>query len=223
MVLRKPSLNKINSKKRKVLHLGNVGEDAAFRSKSLAERFPNFKFYGIDLKHITSKSNVHESMRFILESLKKERFLKPVPENLIQYQADFLKGLSYFKPNSIDLAVSDFALGFYRKANTFKQLKVLNLQAILINRFKGARKYTFQVLSLLHQKMKPGGKVIIYVFKDDFIKDNYFNNVLLSLKQNFTDVKISLVDVNKFDSKFKTYYFNTLKKNTVIYKLTAKK
>ncbi|GEM_PF-1933618 len=232
--------------KRKIVHLGNVGEDAAYRSKMLAKRFPNFEFYGVDLKGIDSSVYVHEGMRFSKFSNRKERLLEKVPENLVQLKTDFLGGLSKFKDNSIDMVTSDFALGFYEKAHSLLKLKILNIGRSISGLAKSSKEYTSEVITQIHRKLKPNGKIVVYYFVDNlnfedqvsgklvenrnysqFVeRDNlrYKNNILDALQENkFRNISIIKIDKEKLDPSLRTYYMSIFPKDRVVYRVSAKK
>ncbi|MDD4049954.1 MAG: hypothetical protein PHX47_03005 [Candidatus ainarchaeum sp.] len=232
MVLKKSSnlfVKSNTSSKRKIVHLGNVGEDAAFRSKVLAEKFPGFMFFGIDLKDIKSESYVHESMRFKNFGLKEKRQFKPVPKNLKQYKEDFVNGLSRFKNNSLDLVVSDFALGFYSRAKNFNNLKVLNFIQFF-NVFSivnpGSKKYTQKVVDLISKKLKPGGKVIVYTFREAELisKDKYLENINSAFSNNFKKVNVSLVETKNIPVNYRSFYMQSFNsKRMLVYRVSAQK
>lgn len=227
-VLKKPMFSKKPKSPRKVLHIGNIGQDNAYRSKVLAKRFPNFEFYGVDLKSLKDENYLKN--RFFKNLLKKtnpKRFLE-VPKNLKQFQKEYIEGLVQFKNNSLDLAVSDFSLGYYKKATSHKQLKILNILNFLYisSHIKNSKEYTKRTLDLLYEKLKPGGKVIIYTFYNKYNKDTkqYSSNVIKALKR-YENQKISKVDMSKFDKSFRSHYFSFMGQfsDIEIYRISAEK
>ncbi len=116
---------KIPGTRRQILHLGNVGEDCAYRSKKIAKRFPNYDFHGIDLKDIKNKEIDHPSAEtdLTLKPLREARLDLKKPENLNQIQAEFIAGLKKFEYESLDLVSSDFSVGFYKREYNPEKLK----------------------------------------------------------------------------------------------------
>ena len=117
--------------RKQIVHLGNVGEDGAYRSKRFAERFLNFDFHGIDLKDINDNNVLHPSAK---EEIEKNKFFSELiesrlkqehPKNLKQIRTHFIEGLNSFPDNYLDLITSDFSIGFIRKKKISNFLKKL--------------------------------------------------------------------------------------------------
>ena len=80
----------VQTAKRRIVHLGNVGGVQARRTAEFAARFPQFEFIGIDVKKA-----------------------RPNTANWIQFKGDFVRGLKHIPLNSIDLVSSELAVGYY--------------------------------------------------------------------------------------------------------------
>lgn len=201
--------------KKQIVHLGNVGEDNAHRSKMLAKRFPNFQFHGIDLKHITDTSFLHPSAEKevkenpYLSELIENRSKLDKPANLNQIRAEFIEGLNSFPDNYLDLVTSDFAIGFYKEEKNIDFLKetIKNAGERGNRVYSGSEEYTKRVLDLIYKKLKPKGKVITYYFKRaDNAGDHFSDNVLFAFKNSKFKYKIENVNINKIPEEFKTFY-----------------
>jgi len=96
--------NKNRGRKPVIVHLGNIDDYSekdglASKTASYSERFPKFKFIGIDLTYL---------------------YLRP-PASLTweQLKASFESGLKKLKDNSVDIISSEMALGYYGSNNIF--------------------------------------------------------------------------------------------------------
>lgn len=205
--------SKLNIQKKKIVHLGNVGEDSAYRSKQLAKRFSNFDFYGVDLKKITDSSLLHPNIRIseTLRNLRDRRLLKPKPKNLEQIQKDFVQGLNRFKDGSLDLVSSDFGVGFYKKERNIGKLKsaIKKEMDIGVSAYIGADTYTRKVINLIYKKLKPNGKVIIYFFNTP----RYRENLIFAFENSGFEYRIEPVDISKIQmndsdkvSRYNSFY-----------------
>ncbi len=207
-----PSLS--SRPKRRVVHLGNVGEDKAYRSKTLAKRFPDFEFFGIDLKSLKDRNILHKDtirLTRALDILRKRRLVKSKPENFKQMKTDFVNGLNQFKDGSLDLVSSDFALGYYKEEHgmgglleTVKKSKEINSQA-----YNGSLEYTEKVVKLIHRKLKPKGKLIIYFF--DTLRyrlnlESIFRNDLFIYKIEKVDLSKIKINDSRTESKYNSFY-----------------
>jgi len=114
---RSPLEIKLDSKKKNICHIGNVGEDQAYRSKILAKMCPHISFYGIDLKNIKNRAITHYSVEgdHPISVVREARLDIGKPENLFQIQKEFIVGLKLFPNNFFDIITSDFAVGFMTK------------------------------------------------------------------------------------------------------------
>ena len=74
------------------MHLGNVGENSAKRTRAFASRFKTLDFLGIDLANV-----------------------KRTRKNWRQVQTEFIEGLSKLEDNSASMITSNMALGYYDK------------------------------------------------------------------------------------------------------------
>lgn len=215
--------------KRQIVHLGNVGDDRAYRSKMLAQRFTNFDFHGIDLKGLRNKRFLHPDVEANTK-LKEKRVIRlsqRKPENLNQIRADFIKGLSKFPDNSIDIITSDFAVGFYKKEKTYKKAKEnadaakeISQQYINI----GSEEYTKEIIDIVYKKLKPKGKFIAYYFIQNNLGNLYFKrNLDIALrKSNFLYFNTERVDISKIPEQYRTIYALHLGKES-IYRIIAEK
>jgi hypothetical protein len=215
--------------RRKIVHLGNVGDDRAYRSKMLAQRFSNFDFHGIDLKGLRSKKFLHQDVEANTK-LKEKRVIRlkqRTPENLNQIRADFIKGLSKFPDNSLDIITSDFAVGFYKKEKTYKKAKQnadaakeISQQYINI----GSEEYTQEIIELVYKKLKPKGKFIAYYFIQNNTGNLFFKrNLDIALrKSNFLYYNTEKVDISKIPEEYRTIYALHLGKES-IYRVVAEK
>lgn len=160
---------KTPNKRRQILHLGNVGDDRAYRSKMLAKRFSNFEFFGIDIKGIKRKTFLHPDLEKnkTLKNIRDYRLKQKKPSNLHQRNAEFLSGLSRFPDNSLDIITSDFAIGFYKKEKTHKKLKQNAMAAKKISQQYiniGSEEYTQKIIDLIYKKLKSKGKIYCILF-----------------------------------------------------------
>ncbi len=203
---------KLPGTKRQILHLGNVGEDGAARSKKLASRFSNFDFHGIDLKHIKNSEYTH-SVAEKEKSLKRIKFsgLKEgKPKNLNQIQADFIEGLTCFPNNYLDIVTSDFAVGFYKKQRRHEDIKkTAEIADKIGSQYAniGSEKYTKEIIELIYNKLKPKGKFIAYYFIDKQQKSSYFKkNLEYGLEHSKFKYITEEVDVSKIPPNYRSFY-----------------
>jgi hypothetical protein len=215
--------------RRQIVHLGNVGDDRAYRSKMLVQRFSDFDFHGIDLKGLRSKQILHRSLKedLSLTTIRENRLKQKKPRNLKQTKAEFIKGLSRFPDNSLDIVTSDFAVGFYKKEGTYKKTKENSVAADKItNQYAniGSEAYTKEVIDLIYKKLKPKGKLIIYYFLDKSGRNRYFKyNVGEALKHsNFLYYKTEAVDISKIPQEYRSIYTLHLT-DSAIYRVIAEK
>lgn len=227
--IKKPQVIKEPTRKRQIVHLGNVGDDRAYRSKMLAQRFPNFEFHGIDLKGLRSRDILHSSLKKdpIALAIRKPRLSLKKPDNLKQTRADFIKGLSRFPDNSVDIITSDFAVGYYKKEKTHKKVKANSIAADEISSQYaniGSDQYAKDVINLVHQKLRPNGKFINYYFLDKGGSQKYFKkNVERALKQsNFKNYDIEAVNVSKIPPEYRFLYTYHLR-GCNIFRIVARK
>jgi hypothetical protein len=227
--IRRSKTAQVQLGKKNVVHLGNVGDDRAYRSKMLAERFSNFNFYGIDLKGLRSKRFLHfdAEKNPKLKVIRKSRLKKKKPENLEQIKADFNKGLSRFPDNSVDIITSDFAVGFYKEEKTYRKVKKnakaakdISQQYVNI----GSEEYTQKTFDLIYKKLKPKGKFIAYYFVERSGSNLYFKrNLDTALKKsNFLSYRTERVDVSKIPAQYRTLYTTHLE-ICDIYRIVAEK
>lgn len=216
--------------KRKIVHLGNVGEDKAYRSKELAKRFPDFEFYGIDLKSLKDRSILHEdSIKLTkqLKELRERRLVKKKPDNFKQMKTNFINGLNQFKDSTLDLVTSDFALGYYKEEKgmgglleTIKKSKEIHSQA-----YNGSLEYTNKVIKLIHRKLKSRGKVIIYFYDTLRYRINLesaFRNDLFVYKIEKVDVFKIKINESRTESRFNSFYLLERKQHPEeIYRIIA--
>lgn len=213
--------------KRKILHLGNVGEDKAYRSKRLAHMCPDIQFYGIDLKKITNSRVHHPSVLedTQIHKLRESRLKLDKPKNLIQFQENFIKGLLDFPDNHLDIITSDFAVGYYDQRVTTRNLKKKAVAAYKVNAvnvYTEAEKYTIDVINLIYNKLKPKGKFIAYYFIDRNRINTYFGfNLKTAInKSKFLYVKEEKVDITKMPPEFRSLYTTHLR-DSDIYRIVA--
>jgi len=173
-------------KKRTIVHLGNVGEDAARKTRKYAERFKDFKFIGIDKAEL--KANTPNEIR--------KNTLHP--SNFEQIQNEFLLGLHKLENNSINIISSDFAVGHYNLTNSVKGEKILqamNKNAIIFNK----QEYTRKVLKLCYQKLVPGGKAHFLVFTTQIDKSAIENIITGAERIKFSKTNVEEVSAEKID------------------------
>lgn len=217
---------KVPGKKRQILHLGNVGEDGAARSKRLAERFPNFDFHGIDLKHIKNPDYTHSAAEKekSLRAIKFSGLEEGKPKNLNQIQAEFREGLTCFPDNYLDIITSDFSVGFYKKQHRHAEIKKTADAADKIGSQYaniGSEKYTKEIIELVYKKLKPKGKFIAYYFMDKQHKSNYFKrNLELGLEHSGFKYKTEEVNISKIPSQYRSFYTLFFRKDK-IYRIIA--
>ncbi|MDO8646930.1 MAG: class I SAM-dependent methyltransferase [Candidatus Diapherotrites archaeon] len=77
-----------------IVHLGNVGDSFAAKTRAYSKRFPNARFVGIDIKSQIS-----------------------TVKNWRQIKAGFAEGLKKLRNNSVSVISSDMALGYYPERN----------------------------------------------------------------------------------------------------------
>ncbi len=127
---------KAAAKKPVVINLGHVGYSPKNTSQAthaikIATRFPGIRLVGVDLKSAK----------------------RPVPKNMVQTQADFVKGLEQRRNHSVDRIVSNMAVGHY----------ILSGSPFLSNSCKTRKNYTIKILDLAFKKLKKDGKMVITV------------------------------------------------------------
>lgn len=227
--IKKPQVIKEPTRKRQIVHLGNVGDDRAYRSKMLAQRFSNFEFHGIDLKGLRSRDILHSSVKKDPTALaiREPRLSLKKPDNLKQTRADFIKGLSRFPDNSVDIITSDFAVGYYKKEQTHKKVKANSVAADNISSQYaniGSDQYAKDVINLVHQKLRPNGKFITYYYLGKGGSQKYFKkNVELALKQsNFKNYNIEVVNISKIPPEYRSLYTYHLR-DCKIFRVVARK
>lgn len=220
---------KIDKTKKNIVHLGNVGEDGAYRSKRLANRFSDFSFYGIDLKNIKNRRIHHPSVKgdFTLKTIRKTRLKQPIPKNLQQIQTDFINGLNRFPDGHVDLISSDFSVGYYDEKVKSNNLKFKAKMAFYVGPdivYSGSENYTKSVVNLIYKKLKPSGKFISYYFVDSKKSTDYFGeNLVDAINQSpFKDVKVEIVNINKIPSDYRSFYTTHLR-GSRIFRIIAKK
>lgn len=223
----KKLLIKKNSKK-KILHLGNVGEDAAYRSKKLAQMAKSLDFYGIDLKSINNKQIHHPSAEkdITLKPLREARLRFPQPKNLTQFRTDFVTGLNLFPNNFLDIISSDYAVGYYDQKVTTRNLRQKAKRAYAVgsvNTYSDSLKYTQEIVDVIYEKLKPNGKFISYYFSEKKINSfKYFeDNLKTSLNNSkFINIKEEKVNLSKMPEKFRSFYSFHLRIHN-IFRITA--
>lgn len=213
--------------KRRVVHLGNVGEDKAYRSKKLAAMCPDIDFFGIDLKKITNSRIHHPSVREDKKilPLRKARLALDKPRNLVQLQHDFVKGLQQFPDNHLDIITSDFAVGYYDQRVNTRNLKKTAEKAYVVNAvntYTGSERYTQEIINLIYSKLKPKGKFIAYYFIDKRRVNAYFGfNLKAAInKSKFLYIQEERVDISKMPLEFRSLYTLHLR-DSEIYRIVA--
>ncbi|MFA5746297.1 MAG: hypothetical protein WC932_05595 [archaeon] len=201
--------------RKQIVHLGNVGEDAGYRSKKLAEKHPSFQFHGIDLKDLRDNEFLHPSAKEeaeknpYLSELRENRLKQEKPANLNQIRADFIEGLNSFPDNYLNLVTSDFSIGFYKEEKDINLLKETITRAGEVgNRvYSGSEEYTKRILDLIYKKLKPKGKVITYYFKRiDNAGDHFSENLLFAFKNSKFKYKIEKVSISEISEELRTFY-----------------
>jgi hypothetical protein len=173
-------------KKRTIVHLGNVGEDAARKTREYAERFKGFKFIGIDKAEL--KANTPNEIR--------KNTLHP--SNFEQIQNEFLLGLHKLENNSVNIISSDFAVGHYNLTNSVKGEKILQAMSKNSTIFT-KQEYTRKILRLCHQKLVPGGKLHFLVFTTQIDKSALKNIVDGAKRIKFSKTNVEEVSAEKID------------------------
>jgi len=197
---------------RRIVHLGNVGEDKGYRSKQLASKFKDFQFYGIDLKDIDSKQIDHPSAEKDrkLKKLREARLNLQTPKNLNQIQAEFIDGLKKFENESLDLVSSDFSVGFYKREYKPENLKPNAEKGYEIGHqyvYFGSGKYTKKIIDLVYLKLKPKGKLILYYFLDKQNKNLYFKrNVEHAFEKSKFKYRMEEVNITKIPVEYRSFY-----------------
>ena len=199
--------------KRKIVHLGNVGEDCAYRSKKLASACQNLEFYGIDLKKINDSEIHHPSVKedHAIKSIIEGRLNLDKPKNLHQIQADFIDGLKRFPDNHLDIISSDFSVGYYDHRVTTNNLKKKAESAFengAVNVYTASERYTQKVVDLIYRKLKSNGKFIAYYFIDKRRANAYFGfNLRNAIKRSkFLYVKEEKVNIAKIPPEFRSIF-----------------
>ena len=129
----------VRPKKPIFVHLGNVGEIRGLKIKpnktrAFAKRFKGVKFVGID------------AARAKIEAGRK---------NIVQIQAGFRAGLRKLADSSVSVISSEMALGYYG------MFKLMPGKHAYEEPPGGIEDYTRDSLAVAHQKLKPGGKMLI--------------------------------------------------------------
>lgn len=180
---------------KRIVHLGNIGDshvperEKAARTREQAKIFPEHKFIGIDIRGL----NHWRTM-----------------ENWEQKIRTFNKGLAEEENKSLDEIYSEMAIGYYGYAQW--PLEIAKPE------HPETYSYTYGTIHLAHEKLKPGGQMII-VIADDVLKN--LENILNKspFKGKFTKRRIPKKEREKGSYWMRNYDRGLLN----LYEITATK